>query len=258
MITTHSAFIYGHTINNTNFYFAIDEGSGEVLVEINVGAYTLTGFAVELARALNEFTTITNNYDVTVNRATRKLTITADNNFSILITSSSQVTTSAYTLAGFTGSDVSGAPSYESDSSSGSIYNTQYFLQNYVDFEDQQGAQTAIINTPASGNFVEVIQYGSQKMMNCEIKFATDYELSKGSNIRENLTGKSDLRRLMLYITTKSPIEFVPDEADPDTFNKCILDRTPEDSKGTKFLLKEDKKWKETYSTGPIKFREVS
>ena len=95
-------------------------------------------------------------------------------------------------------------------------------------------------------------------MMNCEIKFATDYELSKGSNIRENLTGKSDLRRLMLYITTKSPIEFVPDEADPDTFNKCILDRTPEDSKGTKFLLKEDKKWKETYSTGPIKFREVS
>ena len=56
MITTHSAFIYGHTVNNTNFYFGINEGSGEILVELNVGAYTLTSFATELTRALNEFT----------------------------------------------------------------------------------------------------------------------------------------------------------------------------------------------------------
>ena len=109
MITTHSAFIYGHTIDNSNFYFGIDEGSGEILVELNAGAYSLTDFANELARALNEFTTITNNYSVTIDRATRKLTISADNNFSILTTTSAQVSISAYSLAGFSGADKTGA-----------------------------------------------------------------------------------------------------------------------------------------------------
>lgn len=257
MIITHSAFIYGHTINNTNFYFGIDEGAGEILVELNPNGYTLTDFATELGRALNEFTTIANNYDVTIDRTTRKLTISADSNFSILTTSSSQVSTSAYSLAGFT-LDKSGANSYEGDAPSGSIYNTQFKLQKYTPFENDQGAQSSILNEPADGSFVEVIKYGSKKMMECEIKYANDYELAKDSEIRENLNGVSNLRNLMIYITTKAPIEFIPDEDTPSTFNKCILDKTPVDGKGTRFKLIEDKKWRETYSSGLLKFREVS
>ena len=258
MIETNSSFIYGHTIDNTNFYFGIDEGSGEILVELNASAYSLTDFATELGRALNEYTAITNNYEVTIDRATRKLTISADSIFSILITSSTQVSFSAYSLAGFSGADVTGATSYEGDSSSGSIYNPQFKLQKYVSFDDQQGKQSAMLNTPADGAFVEVISYGSEKIMECEVKFAMDYELDKGSPYIENLTGVSDLRAFMLFITSKGPLEFTPDVDTVATFTKCILDKTPEDSKGTKFKLKEDKKWRETYSTGLIKFREVS
>lgn len=258
MINTYSSFTYGHTIDNTNFYFGIDEGSGEILVELNSGSYTLEDFATELGRALNEYTTIINNYDITVDRATRKITISADNIFSILTTSSGQLATSTFLLAGFSGSDKTGATSYEGDNSSGSIYNVQYKLQGYTNFENQQGKQSSILNTPADGAFVEVISYGSEKIMDCEIKFATDYELDKTSQVRENLNGVSDLRDFMLYITNKAPIEFIPNENLPNTFTKCILDRTPEDGKGTKFKLKEDKKWRETYTTGMIKFREVS
>ena len=258
MITTDSSFIYGHTIDNTNFYFGIDEGGGEILVQLNAGAYSLTAFAIELGRALNEYTTVTNNYIVSIDRATRKLTISADNIFSVLITSSTQVTFSAYSLAGFSGADLTGATSYEGDTASGSIYLPQFKLQKYVQFDDQQGKQKAMLNTPADGSFVEVISYGSEKIMEAEIKFAMDYELDKGSPYTENLTGVSDLRAFMLYSTTKAPMEFTPDIDTVATFTKCILDKTPEDSKGTKFKLKEDKQWKETYSTGLIKFRKVS
>lgn len=258
MITTNSSFIYGHTITNENFYFAIDEGGGEILVQLNAGAYSLTDFATELGRALNEYTTITNNYQVTINRATRKLTISADNTFSILITSSTQVTLSAYSLAGFSGADLTGATTYEGDSASGSIYLPQYQLQKFVSFDDQQGKQSAMLNTPADGAFVEVISYGSEKIMECEIKFAMDYALDKSSPYTENLTGVSDLRAFMLFIISKGPLEFTPDVDTVATFTKCILEKTPADSKGTKFKLIEDKQWKETYSTGLIKFREVS
>jgi hypothetical protein len=258
MINTYSSFIYGHTINNSNFYFGIDEGGGEILVQLNSSAYSLTDFANELGRALNEYTTINNNYSVTINRATRKLTISADNIFSILINSSSQVSTSAYLLAGFSGADVTGATSYEGDLASGSIYNTQHKLQKYVSFEDSQGKLGVSVNEPADGSFIEKISYGNKKVMECEIKFASNYEFGKDSKIRENLTGVSDLRAFMLYIIDGAPIEFIPDDTDFNTFTKCLLVKTPENSKGNDFKLKEDKKWRETYSTGVINFREVS
>lgn len=258
MITTQSAFIYGHTIDNSNFYFGIDEGSGELLAELKSNAYTITDFAIELGRALNEISEINNNYNVSLDRASRVITITADNNFSILTTSSSQVATSAYALAGFSGADKTGSNSYVADSSSGSIYNTQFKLQKYVAFEDQQGTQSSILNTPADGAFVEVVSYGRQQIMECEIKYATNYELDKYSFIRENINGVSDLRDFMLYAITKAPLEFIPNEDDLNIFDKCLLNSTPEDSKGTKFKLKEDRQYKETYSTGLLKFRKTT
>jgi hypothetical protein len=255
MIDTYSAFIYGHTIDNSNFYFGIDEGSGELLAELNASAYTISDFITELGRSLNEISEIGNNYNVTLDRATRVITISGDNSFSILTTSSSQLVTSAYSLAGFSGADKTGTNSYIGDDASGSIYYPQFRLQKWVDFIDQQGSQTAVLNTPANGAFTEVISYGDQQIMECEIKFATDLQLHKDSLIVQNLTGVSDLRNFMLYAITKAPIEFIYDKDDLNTFTKCILDKTPEDSKGTKFKLKEDRNWRNTYSTGLLKFR---
>jgi hypothetical protein len=257
MINTHSAFIFGHTINITNFYFGIDEGFDEILVELNAGAYSLTGFANELGRALNEYSVIGNNYLVSLDRTARKITISADNNFSILTTSSSQFSLSAYSLAGFSGADKTGANSYTGDDASGSIYNTQYKLQKYVDFEDQQGKQSAIVNIPASGRFKEQVSYGALKIMECEFKYICDYALGKSSVIRENLNGVADARNFLLYLITGAPIEFCQDENDLSVFKKCIIEKTPDDSKGTKFKLKEDRQYRNTFSSGVLKFREI-
>ena len=38
---------------------------------------------------------------------------------------------------------------------------------------------------------------------------------------------------------TKSPIEFMKDEADQATFTKVILEKTPRDTKGLKYKMKE-------------------
>lgn len=254
-LRTHSKFYFGFEVSAENDWIDFDEGSGELSAQVAVGSYTLEQLAVAIADALNSEGTL--EYTVTVDRATRKLTISAGANFELLVTAGTHSGTSVFGTAGFT-TDRSGDDSYLADNAIGSVYTTQFILQNHVDQEDSQAATYGTVNKSASGK-VEVVTFGLEKFIEFNLRYVNNYEQAADGPIRENLTGVENLRTFMRYLTTKAPLEFMPDEDDPDTFVSMFLESTPEDSMGLKYKLKEqyERNLPGYFDTGVLKFRVI-
>jgi hypothetical protein len=254
-ILTYSAFNYGHKItsDNQNINFS-ENGVDELTAIIPVGSYTLGDFVNAISVALNKYGTL--DYSVTLDRVTRKITISANASFELWVVTGSLINVSTFPLMGFTGTDRTGASTYESDSPSGYQYSPQFLLQNFTDFEDEQRKAEASISQTASGR-VQVTSYGEVKIMSANITLATN--IPDQVAIRENLNGVSDLREFMIYSIEKNPLEFIPDENNPNIFTKCLLEKTPESSEGVGFKLKElySRNLTGYFETGDLQFRKI-
>lgn len=200
-------------------------------------------------------------YSVTVDRATRKITISASTNFDLLTNTGSNVGASAWGLLGFdTTADKTGTNSYTSDFASGDIYCPQFFLQSYVGPDDFQGKQQASKNIASNGTTVEVVNFGIAKFIEMDIKFITSRtDISDGVNILHNPTGLEDARRFLQDITELSEFEFMPDVNQVGTFYRCILESTPDFQDGTGYRLKElfSQNLRDVYETGILKMRVI-
>lgn len=232
-IKTYSLFTYGHDITNINDFIDFNEGAGEIATQIEIGSYTLQDFLSKILEAMN--TGGNQEYTGTINRTTRKITISATSNFDLLVTTGTHSSISAFQLMGFT-SDKTGSNSYEGDIASGFAYEPQFLLQDFVAFEDNVKTAQASVNESASG-VVEVVSFGKNEFMECNITLATDI-VPQGA-IKENANGVSDLRAFMLYAINKKPMEFIADINTPENFVSCLLEKTQQDSKGTGFKLYE-------------------
>lgn len=256
MIDTFSKFYYGHTITRNNRFINIDEGSGEISVELNPGSYTLSEFVTALAAALNSFGSL--DYTVTVNRATRVLTINGSANFELLVATGSQSGSSAFGLMGFTGADRTGDDSYSGNLGSGSVYLPQFKLQSYVAPDIFEQSVSVVINKTAEGS-VEVVSFGRENFIEMDVKFITNLEMD-GFVIKNNPQGLQSAIDFMKDITQKRRFEFMPSVDDSDNFYKVILESTPSNSDGTGFKLKElwDQNLRDIYETGILKMRVVN
>jgi len=261
-IQTYSGFTYGHTITEANKFLEFEESiSGVLIAELNVGSYTLGQFANEIARAMNA-ASLNESYTTSIDRATRRITIQGSNTFSLLINSGTTVGQSVFALAGFNGSDLTGLSSYEGDSPSGSFFEPQFLLQDYIDFDQDQIANNVTINETPSG-ILEVIKYGDINFMTCNIKYQKNQEpdepRSKGNIIKFSETGYTDLLLFLRYAATKAPIEFIPDIDTPNSFTQCLLESTTRESKGTGFLLRElySEGLAEWFESGRLVFRKL-
>lgn len=256
-ITTRSAFYYGHTIDDFNFRIDFDEGGSPLVAELNLGSYTLSEYVTEIARALNDAGALT--YSASVDRATRLITISASGTFSLLVSTGGSAGTSTFTLAGFTGADLTGQSSYTGDSVSGSSYLPQFLLQQYVSFDDLQQAASASVNQSGSG-ITEVVSFGNNEFMECNITFITNINQGTGNPIETNLSGVVDARSFLQDITTKSRIEFMEDRDSPATYSKCILEATPFSREGVGYRLNElyGRGLPNYYETGRMRFRKVT
>jgi len=252
-ITTYSGFTYGHEINSSNDFINFNEGSGELQTQIEVGSYTLDSFLSAVLSAFNAEGS--QEYTGSIDRETRKITIESIANFDLLVTTGSQSAISAFSLIGFT-SDKTGSNSYESDIASGSFYEPQFLLQNYVDFVDNVKTSQASVNESANG-VVEVVSFGRNTFMECNITLATDI-VPQGA-IKENINGISDLRSFMSYAINKNPIEFIPDISNKSSFIDCLLESTKLDPKGTGFKLYElySRKLTGYFETKTLTFRKL-
>jgi len=253
-IQTKSKFYYMDSVSATTQYVDFDEGAGELTATLTSGSYSLTDFATELARAMTAAGGQT--YTVSLNRSTRKITISATGNFSLLLSSGTHTASSGLVLAGFSGgSDRASTNSYLAASTVGSEYKPQYFLQKYVPSDNLQKEVMPSINQSASGK-VEVLSFGTVKFIEMEIPFCTSLTQS-GVAIENNATGEADIRSFLQAAVKKIDFEFMPDRDTETTFEKVILEKTPEDSKGVGYRLKEMLPLAGYFSTGKLTLRVV-
>jgi hypothetical protein len=254
-ITTRSQWYFGQFISETNFAIDIEESGNPIAASLNPGDYSLTNFATEIARALNNSGAL-NTYTVTVDRDTRAYTISADGPFDILPITGPRAGLSGWQVIGFD-ADQTGASSY-TGGGSGSVYRPQFLLQDYVPSENDQGSQEASVNDSASGN-TEVVSFGSVKFMSCNIRYITEQPMGYKAPIENNQNAVSEARDFLLYLTQKRIVEFMPDRETPATFESMILESTRQSSQGTRFQLQERfaNNLPNYYDTGLLRFRIV-
>jgi len=251
-IETYSAFTYGHTITDDNKFININEGSGEIACVIEIGSYSLGEFVNKVSEALNNSGSL--EYDVSIDRNTRKITISSTSAFDLLISSGANASSSAYELIGFTGADQTGLLTYEGDESSGEYYQPQNILQSYIDFTQSFKTTNASVNQSASG-VVEVVSYGKIRFMNCNIAPIRDGE--NFGFMLDDLQAEQNILNFINYASSKAKIEFIPDVNNPSTFTNCLLESTRESKQGVDFDLKPYQKLFKWYQSGALTFREL-
>lgn len=255
-LKTHSKFYYGFEITADTQNLDFNEGAAELTATLEIGGYTFTGFVNELSRAINAAGGQT--YVVAGNRSTRKITISAAGNFALLVATGSHLGTSVFSIAGFTGADVSGADTYTGNVATGSVYSTQFIIQSHVPSAHQTGPAYGTVNKSASGKR-ETVTFGTEKFIDGNLMFINDYAQSTGGPIRNNQSGVANALAFLAFAIGGSPFEFMPNEDAPGTFEGVVLEATPEDKNGLRFKLKEmyDRGLPGYYETGLLKFRVV-
>lgn len=252
-LTTFSTFYYAFEFDEDTRYIDFNEGASDLQAEVVLGSYTPTEMALVIQEAMNAVGTLT--YTVTFNRSSRSFTISSTANFDLLVSSGAS-SNKAYPAMGFTGADRTGASTY-TGGHAGSEYFPQFVLQDHISTDNLQSLVSPAVNKSASGR-VEVVRFGTEKFLQCNIKYVTDLHIG-GSSFKNNPNGVSDLRDFMQYITQKKPIEYMEDEGNRSVFQKLILESTTEERDGTGYLLKElyDKGLPNIFETGIMRFRLV-
>lgn len=252
-ILTRSAFYYGHTVTFDNQGIDFKEGAGpELFANLRIGDYTLTEYAAEFVRALNETGSLT--YGYSINRLTRIITIIASGPATFLISTGSRTGISTFSLAGFIGPDVT-ATSFIGNQASGSEYLTQYPVFDYDAEDDGQIKEGASVQVSTIG-VTQLISFADGARIAMNIRLITDITGVRVPSFFENVNGRFSAKQFMRYLITKSKVEFMPDVGDRNTFTKVILESTAEDRAGTAFKIK-NMKTPNFYETGNLIFRKV-
>jgi hypothetical protein len=256
-LSTYSKFYYGHNVTNENQYIDIDEGAGEIAVKVPVGSYTLTKFTEVVAQALNAAGA--NTYTVSVDRATRIITIGVDAATDFLGATGANVSRSLYSLLGLNAADDLATTSLVGDFASGLAYAPSFILQDHVPSEKSFKALSATVSKSASGSKLSVQTFGEERFLKCNAKYITNIAQPAGSRLRSNTNAVQEALDFLNYATTKAPIEFMANENAPGTFEKLILESTASQSDGTGYELKEyyDKKLPGYFETGLLTFKVI-
>lgn len=253
-IFTNPVFYYDFTVSVNDIYINLDEGLGEITTTVAAGYYSFEELADAVAIALNSVGSQT--YSLVRDRVTRKYTITALNNFSLLFGSGSNAGLSISSVIGFNTVDKSGSNSYTSDNVTGKSFSPQYQLQNFVSFDDYEEFSQASINESASG-IVEVYSIGKVRFMEFNITPITNNVI--GDSTRNNPNAVSEARDFLRYCTTKGDLEIMYDENDTSIFSTIKLEKTPTSSTGTGYKLNElyGRGLIGFFESGKLKFREI-
>jgi len=255
-ISTFSVFYTNIEVDSTNNYINFNEGGGEISATVDAGTYTLTEILTAIKTAMDAVGG--QEYTVTLNRATRKITISATSNFDLLISTGSQSGISIWSDIGFTsGADLTSTNSYEGSQGGASEYQPQFILQDYVESQNYKEKISPTINESASGR-IEVVSFGTRSFFEMSFKFITD-KVMDGKLIKNNSSGVSDFRAFMDVAIQKGNLEFMPDINDRGTFYKVLLETVPGNNKGTGYKLNEllGRSLPGFYELNKVKFRVV-
>jgi len=253
MITTKPVFYYDYRINAEQQFLNINEGAGDISIELIPNNYSAQGLANEVSRALSEQGG--QDYTCTFNRATRSFTISAIAPFDLLIQTGANIGLGAFSILGFTGADQTGLLTYTGDPA-GKEFIPQFPLQDYVDFADFKEFKEAKVNESTSGE-VEIYSLGTNSFMEFNLTLATNIDQGFNSIVRTDSLGVEKLRDFINYCITKGDVEFMKDETDRLNFQTIILESTPLSRTGTGYKLNElySRGLAGYFETGTLKWR---
>lgn len=251
-IKTLSKFFYGTKV--TRFDWAVDfnEGAGELQATLEVGNYSLTEYCTELQRAMRAAGS--QNYVVSLNRTTRKITISAPSNFSLLAGTGSRIGVGAWSIIGATATDKTSTNTYTMENGAGSEYVPQYYINQYIKEGHSIELEDAAVSSTPVG-YSQVASFGDGSRLPMNIRLITNKTGLKNSGFVSNINGESDFMTFIKYAMKKGRLEFMPDKATPATYIKCFLESTPEDRDARKFKLKNMAV--DIYESGTLTFRKV-
>lgn len=253
-LSTKSKFYYGWEVTSSNRYIDFYDGTSTLQAVLTLGTYTTTELAAEVALQLNTLAAIT--FTVSLNRSNRRFTIASGSNFSLLFSTGSQAGQSAASLLGFAASDFTSASTYTSSSNTGYEYTPQFYLQSYKPTDNNRKAIDAVVNKSASG-VIEVIKFGNERFMSCEILFITNLRQDTGSIIESDDTAVESYISFIEWATDRGKIEFMPDRSDVSVYQDFILESTESSGDGLDYELNElyDRGLANYYRSGALKFR---
>lgn len=255
-IRTKSIFYWIDNVTDENYRLDFNEGVGELTAAVDFGAYSIEQLMNKVASALNDEGD--NDYSASFDRTTRLVTISADNNFDLLVNSGTGGV-SIFELLGFTGSDRTGDDSYTGNNKIGYYYRPQFFLQDFIDHEDYQESVQAVVNEAASG-VIETVSFGSRQFFEMNITLInSNPDISKDSIVEGNSAGVEEARVFLRFCIKKGPLEFMPDRDALASFDTVLLESTPGNKDGVGYKLKElvSRGLAGYFETGRLKFRKV-
>lgn len=257
-LSTYSIFYYGFDVTTNNRYIDFDEGAGELTATLPVGSFTMTQMAIEVARALNDVGL--NTYTCTVNRTTRIFTITASVATDFLGATGSNASQSVFPTIGLASSDSLAATSVVGATAAGSTYSPQLTLQDHVSTSNNKRALSGVVTKSASGSSVSVQSFGEETFLRLNFKYITNRFQPPDSKLRNDSNALANVRAFLDHCITKAPVEFMENVTDRDTFEKLILESTPQSSDGIGYELREllDRNLPGYFESGILTFKTIT
>jgi hypothetical protein len=254
MIETKPLFYFGIQITEPNSWIDFQEFAGPVKsVQLNLGNYTPSTFATELARAMTSGSTL--EYVATLDRATRLITITTTTNFRFLQGTGPHSGDGAWNEISF-GGDTGYALFHTNINAVGDEWRPQFLPQDWVEFDHNVSSVDGTRKESTNGA-VETVSFGLKYIMEMNFTFITNRYVD--GPFDNDKAGVENALAFLNYATTSADLEFMQDRDQPDNFQLCILESTPENQNGLAFKLKElyGKGLPGFYETGLLKFRRV-
>lgn len=254
-ITTTPAFYYIDRVTSTNNTLDFNEGAADVAATVDSGGYSMEQLVAAAQQAMNNIGS--QSYTISLDRATRLVTISAAANFDLLITSGTS-TNKIFSLLGFNGADLTGTNTYTGDTAIGSVYTATFPPQNFRGFEDSDELIDAVVNDSTDLKISEVVSFGNISRMSFNLRYITDRTAGKESILGSNPNIVQGTRDLLSFAIKKNRFEFIKDNTDLNTFDTVILDSTPQSRTGTAYRLTEQYDvGLGYYETGLLTFRKV-
>ncbi|TXH08956.1 MAG: hypothetical protein E6R04_09685 [Spirochaetes bacterium] len=256
-VSTYAIFYYDFEITSKNRYIDFEEGATEYAGILPIGSYTPTKLAELVAEAMNDLGSYT--YTCTFNRTTRIFTIGSSSAFNLLGATGVNATQSALSTIGFAAADVLGTTS-TSGSAAGSTYEPQLTLQDHIPTTNNKRALSAVVTKSASGNKVSVQSFGEERFLKANIKFITDIPQPPSGKLNSDTSAVANVRSFLDYCIGKGPVEYMADKNSRSTYEKLVLESTPQSSDGTAYELKEyyDKGLPGYFETGILTFKVIT
>ena len=236
-INTQSEFRYGIEITTTANKLDVSDENGTHIWCLPTGATCPSEIttALESARDTNGDTP---DYVFTYIPASRSISISRSGGgtFSILNATGDNTATSAALTLGLEQIDYASVSSV-AGSGIGRTFKPQFFLQSYVDCDNNKELRQATKTESSNGECCEVVHCGIDQFFEFEIKAQNNFNQSHrgfGSGL-----GIDEVRDLLDWAICAKSVEFLPDCSDVDNVYKVKLDSTRESRDGTGFRLTE-------------------